>query len=241
MSTLNDSKSSYILWIFVAIVAVIIYSEMWEGKTAAAMIRSQSPVIGKWNASSIIHRRLEAVQREYEAALSTAGWRSLRIGKNVTIEKKDSEGWPYFIRTVAELPAPPDVIFDAFRWHNFEATQQSIDPFYESSRSLFETFRGVRVIQKATKRPLFYPKRLFTLGLIEHKQQKDAHILPINSVSGAPIAILPRGTLMSSMVNLDAFIDDDAIYGRGTGREQHYIKAYQDFCAWFIPHENGSS
>jgi hypothetical protein len=102
-----------------------------------------SPVVGRFNASEVIARRQVEVQTEFETALMTKGWNTLKGGgpkDEVTISRLEtSDGsWPPYIKTTAYIKGEPGLVRDLFTWSNFETTQAAIDPFFEGVESLFE-------------------------------------------------------------------------------------------------------
>ena len=197
--------------------------------------------INKSNSSKVINENFRKISDDYEFVLSNEKvWKILRKNNDVTIERLQSkDGGPDFIRTIASFNVAPDQLIQLFECENFGNTQAKIDPFYEDSSLIWSKSKEFNIILKTSKRPLFYPKRLFTLAMTETSQKSSISIndITINNSKNDILNTIPKGTLVSifSTVHLDK-----DIY-RPTAKDNSYVKAYQDFLAWFIDDKKGNS
>jgi len=215
-----------------------------------------SPYISKKNASNVIRKRYHDIHKDYISAISKKGWKLLRTSNNISIETYDcnNDSWPIYIRTTSILNSNIIRIINAFRWENFDYTQKNIDPFYERSSLLFEEVdswlndvKDVKVIQKITKRPLFYPKREFYLGMLISKQSKDFIVRKslgktvqyaydkLQAIKGDSrnqnndFYKISKNTVINALVNVNIAYDHDL---KRTIKSR-YKRAFQDFVVWF--------
>jgi len=224
MSFFSMGSILAVLYLVAVLASTYYRSLMIEISTKAVT----SPWVGKHNATRVVRTRLETIQKDFEGTLLAEDWRVLRSTSDIKIEiKKNPEGWPDYIRTTTILNAKPADAYNLFTWENFDETQKKIDPFYESSAALLDPTAAVKVIEKTTKRPLFYPKRRFTMALLEQKQNKDIAVAPKHALLPARIT---RGTLTSVLVNVNVAHEDES-------RNRKYVSAFQDFMAWFVEGE----
>lgn len=142
--------------------------------------------VGKKNISAILKRRFQDIHTEYELALQSQNWKTMRHSGNVSIETMEpADGWPIYIKTTAYFPINPTSLYEIFKWKNFDTTQKAIDPFYESSGLIFEPSKDIKVVYKRTKRPLIYPKRQFIIALKESTQSKGFSFHPMANKIGS--------------------------------------------------------
>lgn len=196
------------------------------------------PTVNKTNATKAVAARSEFVHKDFEQALVSANWTLLRSGKNITIERATcQEGWPDYLKTTAHIPIAPEKLAKVFGWNNFHSNQLKIDPFYEGSNSLASLSKTARIIRKTTKRPLFYPKREFTMAMLEGKQKINLKYKQ-NDYMNSSLQCdknIPRGTLWSAL-NTVSFVDTTS----SIPPDVTYVKAYQDFIAWFVSDGKGT-
>ena len=86
----------------------------------------------------------------------------------------------------------------------------------------------MRVIKKTTKRPLVYPKRIFTLGLVQGEQKRE--VSAFTDVTYRT-HLIPRGTPTTTLVNV---VPTAELHTPPDG----YVTSYQDFVAWYRPRTN---
>lgn len=270
----NKYLNSYAVIAFVICAFVIKLAIDYSGYGLTDILASTSPpsssssiVITTTNGDkkkelTLIQNRYIAIHDDYIRAMNDVhSWKILRQYNDIVIETSNDNGnatWPLFIKTTAIIHNKPSDLYDIFRWTNFDATQRAIDPFYESSSSvrLYDNNNHqhtTRLIYKTTKRPLFYPKRLFTLSALDRVEKKDIVVsksinglktkLPATSNSNSKsnkatnreTYIIPAGTLVSSLINVN-IKDDKPIY-----KLDQYVHAYQDFVAWFLPNDDDAA
>ena len=215
-----------------------------------------SPYISRKNASNVIRKRYHEIHKDYISAITNKGWKLLRTSNNVSIETYDrnNDSWPIYIRTTSILNANIVRIINAFRWENFDYTQKFIDPFYEKSLLLFEEsdrwlndVKDIKVVQKITKRPLFYPKREFYLGMLISKQTKDFIVRKslgktvqyaydkLKTKKGDSSNLnnnfykISKNTVINALVNVNIAHDHKL---KKTIKSK-YKRAFQDFVVWF--------
>ena len=98
--------------------------------------------------------------------------------------------------------------------------------------------------EQTTKKPLIFPKRVFSLAMIESNQKTELKImLPVGIGSRVRNVTIPRGARISSLISVNLGLDllgkcrDSLLCNTTTGG---YIEAYQDFVAWFSEADGGS-
>ena len=88
-----------------------------------------------------------------------------------------------------------------------------------------------KVIEKTTKRPLVFAKRRMTLGLVTGQSKALVSARVTTGKQRGFISKIPKGTLMSSLINCNP--TDDLKKLSTVVADRNYISAYQDFVAWF--------
>ena len=228
--------SKYEIWgLIYAVLAIavvfqyVVYQEI--GSNASRV--DSSPVVGRFNASEVVSRRQAEIQTEFEIAMKDNNWTQLKKTDSVIIERMDaSDGqWPPYLKTSALLEGTPAEVKALFEWENFHDTQVTIDNFYEGSEVIFDVNPRTRLIRKTSKRPVVYPKRSMTLALVQGEQRRANNM--VRQSFGYGYGTLPKGTPTTTMVNV---IPTDDVYKASTPpAESGYVRAYQDFVAWYRP------
>jgi hypothetical protein len=205
-----------------------------------------SPSIDRVNAAKKILNRYKTVRQEYENVLGYSNWTTLRSAPNISIEKLPSlnESSPDYLKTVAFFNIPPIKLYDLFRWENFQETQYSIDPFHENVYEVYNPAPDIKVIRRTTKRPMFFSKREFYFGMPGCIPKKELiqpnefnFINPLrNSNKTKEAEKIPKKTLISTLVNVNLSKNTP---GYQAYSAETYVRAYQDFVAWFVPYEGG--
>ena len=219
---------------------------------------SSSPYISRKNSSKVIRSRYHSIHHDYSNIITLKGWKLLRTSNNVSIEtyNHNNDSWPIYIRTTSILNTNINRIIDAFKWDNFDTTQRYIDPFYERSSLLYEeadrwldNVKDIKVIQKITKRPLFYPKREFFLGMLISKQPRE---IIVRKSMGSTVQYaydklkkiqndksnsnnfykIAKNTVINALVNVNIASDSDK-KSTSTSTGSRYKRAFQDFVVWF--------
>ena len=212
---------------------------------ARSSVSLTSPYVGHSNASFVVKKRLGLIEQDFETALTTAGWAPLWQSSNVTVEALSTDGsWPIYVRSFAVFDCTPQKLYDLVNWGNYESTQAAVDPFHESSRLLSNPSSLLKIVRKTTKRPLFMPKREFTVALVE-KTHRSAFSVKNVQVRSAPLALprdikVDRGILVNAVVNVNAA--DEILYPGGKrGGGAGYVRAYQDMMGYFVPLAGGGT
>ena len=272
MTLLLESNKTIITIIIISLISYIIYYYISNKKSNNVELDNKiqdlnniiyknpsllSPYISRKNASTVIRKRYNEIYKDYLSIITKKGWKLLRTSNNISIETYDynNDSWPIYIRTTSILNSNIIRIINAFRWENFDYTQKYIDPFYEKSSLLFEEadrwlndVKDIKVIQKITKRPLFYPKREFYLGMLISKQSKDYIVRKslgktvqyaydkLKTITKGDISNLnnnfykiSKNTVINALVNVNIAYDHNL---KKTIKSQ-YKRAFQDFVVWF--------
>lgn len=222
----TNETLTFFLGVAYIIGILLVYREQIPQEPA---ILANSPLIDKYNASTMIRLRAKIVIKDFETSMRSNNWITLRSMDNILIEtSRPSDGsWPSYIRTIAIVNTKPQDLFQLFSWDNFHTTQQILDPFYETVDLLLQPKNNLRVIRKTTKRPFLLSRREFCLAMIETKQKSD--FVYGNSTHPNSMRI-PSGTLTHALVNVK-YVDSSAMAKDSDGR----IQAYQDLITWFVP------
>ena len=272
MTLLLESNKTIITIIIISLISYILYYYISNKKSNNVELDNKiqdlnniiyknpsllSPYISRKNASTVIRKRYNEIYKDYLSIITKKGWKLLRTSNNISIETYDynNDSWPIYIRTTSILNSNILRIINAFRWENFDYTQKYIDPFYEKSSLLFEEadrwlndVKDIKVIQKITKRPLFYPKREFYLGMLISKQSKDFIVRKslgktvqyaydkLKTINKGDISNLnnnfykiSKNTVINALVNVNIAYDHNL---KKTIKSQ-YKRAFQDFVVWF--------
>ena len=284
MTIINDNKLLIVFIILLSYVYYQYYNNKYDGNnntttttttttTTSTSTSSSttyinpslsSPYISRKNTSKVIRNRYHEIHKDYSTILTKKGWKLLRNSNNISIEtyNDNNDSWPYYIRTTSILNSNIIRIIDAFKWDNFDHTQKYIDPFYERSSLLYEeadrwldNVKDIKVVQKITKRPLFYPKREFFLGMLISKQ--PSNILVRKSLSPTVqyaydrlkviqndkssnsnnFYKISRNTVINALVNVNIASDNN---WKGSNKSR-YKRAFQDFVVWFHDIGNNST
>ena len=233
-----------------------------DNKSTDGVVNQRNNVlqISNQNATSALNERFALVYDDFiDATNDEKNWKILRTGTNISIETYDGGKniWPLYIRTTTMIDKPSSNVSSLFEWNLFDKTQRKVDPFYESSSSLYfndADRNNVRVIQKMTKRPLIFPKREFLLGLLHRTSKSDVVVRKARAKSVSILYdevdqkfnndvkaaikenyfIIQKGTKMCALLNVDISpsINKNPFNGEHT-------KAYQDFIAWYTDADKG--
>ena len=202
-----------------------------------------SPYVGHGNASWVVKHRLSMIETDFETALTSDGWYTMWSANNVTVEALDNNdgSWPIYVRSLAVFDCKPEKLYNLLNGENFDKTQQQVDPFHESTTVLSNPSDNVKIIQKTTKRPLIFPKRDFTLALVEKSHQSSFTIKnvkirtsPMKSITEIKV---DRNILMNGMINVNV---GDELLSASTAKGS-YIRGYQDMTGYFVPLKSGGT
>ena len=206
--------------------------------SSASLVDYNSRILTRKNASRIIQAKFSSINSEFESVLSHTSkksWITMRSAPNITIQRyatpKLSSSAAHYIKTIARINTAPDELQRIFQWDQFDKTQKKIDPFYERSKLLNRINSDTLIIAKTTKSPLFFPKRIFTLAMLDRNSMKD--FTYADDTFGK--IVIRKNTKMSSLVSVKF---KDKIQEINT---EHYVWSYQDFIAWFVDDGNGGT
>ena len=142
----------YAIWIFIA----LLYSGRYSDDVTANI-----PWVNKANATNVVMDRFKGMEVDFESALQSRNWEVLSSATNVTIETlpTDSKEWPMYVRMSILLPVKPSQAYSLFQSDELHTTNQRIDHFFVSARTLFtartllpgntiRVIRKVRIIQQ---------------------------------------------------------------------------------------------
>ncbi len=231
-----------------ALVVIMLSLNYSTDNSLIVNVSSQSsPIVGRFNASAVLPKRLADVHADFASVLEQKeGWVVIRTathyhdssvanGKSseIAIERLNSVSgeWPPYIKATVTLPSSPDKVQKLFNWQSFDMNQKALDPLYEGSSLLFDASSEIKVIEKTTKRPLVFAKRRMTLGLVTGQSKALVSARVTTGKQRGFISKIPKGTLMSSLINCNP--TDDLKKLSTVVADRNYISAYQDFVAWF--------
>lgn len=215
---------------------VAVYVDMGSSNSDTGAV----PTVGRFNASDVIRARQLEIQTSFEEVLNQKGWITLKQTERVSIQRMDlpDGSWPPYVKTTAFLHGTPEQVQDRFTWNNFHETQRAIDPFFEDAESLFEVSSNTRIIRKTTKRPLIYPKREFTMALVQGEQKNKVTVR--NSMDFG-VGFISRKTPTTSLITVTP-TDQVAATSSGavssSSSSSSYVHSFQDFVAWYRPRIN---
>jgi hypothetical protein len=147
--TAANSSNYFFFFLGLAYFSAIFFA--WHSASKANSISAlQSPWIGQQNATKLINQRLQFIEDKFEKALRRNDWTVLRMVKNVTIEKMNSDdgSWPIYIKTTAIFDAQPEDVFKHLGWQQFDETQRKVDRFHESASLIFPPSHKAKVVRK---------------------------------------------------------------------------------------------
>ena len=192
-----------------------------------------SPLVGRRNASSVIKTQVNRLKVQFEMMLSDPSytWKVLRNepNQNLTIsvhymDLKDEDGYRYqqpYIKSSIYIEAEPKAVSKLFTWRHLHDAFSVIDPLYESSDLISKVSLNTNLIRMTTKPLIMFPKREFFLAHSHLDQRKPVHISEYHKI--------PSGSLIISFVNVRLNQDDYREHRNST----KYVKASQDYIAWF--------
>ena len=136
----------YAIWIFIA----LLYSGRYSDDVTANI-----PWVNKANATNVVMDCFKSMEIDFESALQSKNWEVLSSATNVTIETlvTDSKEWPMYVRMSILLPVRPAQAYSLFQSDQLHTTNQRIDHFFVSARTLFSARtllpgNTIRVIRK---------------------------------------------------------------------------------------------
>lgn len=195
--------------------------------------------------SKVLQQTFSRLSNDFERVLGNPNyWKLLKSHRNVSVETYDGgKGlWPVYVRTTMVINRPVSDVYKLFTYENFAKTQSYIDPFYESSTQInIDRKKSDKIINKISKCPLFYRKRLFTLAVLERKQLNDFDVIfPISGIGVSSLQknkqvfhknkpnnyVVPKGTPVIAMFS----VNNTSI----NNTDHNYFEAKQQFIVWFI-------
>jgi hypothetical protein len=255
----NDRVKAAALFVAYALFLLAAYlPQTWLGDelhllfSLGSHIHESIPAVSRKNVSAVTELRYKALTADFAKALNDDSWKLLRKGVNVSIEILSQGEIPY-IRTVTVFKEPPEAIRDRFRLDKLVETQRTLDPFFEDINVLQSISplvgKGLNVIQKTSKRPLIFPKRIFELAHIERKVETTFEVnFPVDKQIIEELRSSPKqkkfqvtkGTSLHSLISLDLPADFVGA-SKDLKVKSNYVKAYQDFVAYYIPKSGGGT
>ena len=202
-----------------------------RGNYGESLLVLTSPVVGHFNASSVIRQRQKDLYSELTLHL-TKDWTAIRRYRNISICRLGSGGpLPGLLMTIASIPAPVNIVESFFRWEQFNATQSLMNPFHQSV-TLEQEVDHHKIFIESTKEVLWFASREYHLAYSWGRQQgKDLSL----SCAGRHVQV-PRGAPLMSLLNINWAGGAKAAEPKTTT-----VRGAHDSLTWFVHNKSAAA